>query len=350
MEPGSNRSLTVLTSHSIPQSLKDSVHESSGGAVAFLRSESTVAEWSTNWLGYTCYDVVLVTETEAAAMPADVLQALRRYVETGGVVLVYVVEVRGKATDFRRAMPEALRDPGAGTDESLFHVGFGTTRVFANFWPTDSSLTVSKEPTVPGDKNVKVAGEFNVPVRGLLILVILFAVGIGPVNLWLLSRRQKRMWLWWNVPAVSVLTCLAVFAYSLFSEGFTGRGRTVVLTLLDENAHHATTIGYASFYCPLAPSDGLRFSYDTEVTPLHASTGYDFDPYSYRRSYRRQEGRAMTIDWTNDQHLESGWVASRVPAYFAVRKSETRRERLAVHKSGPTARSTTRSSTSRGRH
>ena len=137
------------------------------------------------------------------------------------------------------------------------------------------------------------------------------------------------MWLWWNVPAVSLATCLAVFAYSLFSEGITGRGRTALITLLDENTHRATTLGYASYYCPLTPSDGLHFSYDTEVAQLHSSR---------RRADGIERPRPKTVDWTNDQHLDSGWVVARVPACFAIRKSETRRERLAVHRA-PTARS-----------
>ena len=78
--------------------------------------------------------------------------------------------------------------------------------------------------------------ETTVPVRGLFVLVLLFAVGIGPANLWLLSRYKRRIWLWWNVPAISLLTCLVVFAYSLVSEGITGRGKTASMTLLDERS------------------------------------------------------------------------------------------------------------------
>jgi hypothetical protein len=36
------------------------------------------------------------------------------------------------------------------------------------------------------------------------------------------------------------------------------------------------------------------------------------------------------VDWTQDQHLASGWVRARVPAHFVLRKSENRRERLTV--------------------
>jgi len=41
-------------------------------------------------------------------------------------------------------------------------------------------------------------------------------------------------------------------------------------------------------------------------------------------------GSARTMDWTRDQHLDSGWVSARVPAHFVLRKSEPRRERLEV--------------------
>ena len=73
----------------------------------------------------------------------------------------------------------------------------------------------------------------------------------------------------------------------------------------------------------MTPSDGLHFSFDTEVEQLRSSetVGPHFN-----------SGRPKTLDWTTDQHLDTGWISARVPAYFAVRKSETRRERLAIHR------------------
>jgi len=102
------------------------------------------------------------------------------------------------------------------------------------------------------------------------------------------------------------------------------------MTILDENARRATTIGLTAFYAPLTPGDGLRFSYDTEVTPqLLGRNGY--------RAFARSGGTggaSRTIDWTEGQHLASGWVTARVPAHFIARKSEPRRERLNVRREG----------------
>jgi ABC-2 type transport system ATP-binding protein len=169
--------------------------------------------------------------------------------------------------------------------------------------------------------------ETMVPVRGLFLLVVLFSVAIGPVNVWLLSKYRKRIWLWWNVPAISLATCLAVFLYAMMSEGWTARGKTASLTLLDERCHRATTIGYVSLYCPLTPSRGLHFGVDTDVALLSRERS----SYRYSR-YGRREGGPYFVDWTSDQHLASGWVTARVPAYFQFRKNEDRRERLSVEK------------------
>ena len=135
---------------------------------------------------------------------------------------------------------------------------------------------------------------------------------------------RRRVWLFWTAPTLSLLTCGLVFGYSMFSEGITGRYRTLSLTVLDEGAGRATSIGWTAFYSPLTPGEGLHFSCQTELTPQVVR--------SHRRYYggRNEPASARTVDWTQDQHLASGWVSARVPAHFVLRKSENRRERLTV--------------------
>ena len=156
-------------------------------------------------------------------------------------------------------MPEALRDPDVAADDgrrlSTSASGWCGPCPATTPWPGEFWTARSKEAIAPMDRDVQIVSDVNVPVRGLLVVVIFFAIGIGPVNVWLLSRRQKRMWLWWNVPAVSLATCLAVFAYSLFSEGISGRGRIG----LDHVAgrEHAPRHD-AGIYLVLLPVDAVR--------------------------------------------------------------------------------------------
>jgi hypothetical protein len=333
----------VLLSRGVPQDFrergsgsKEAVEEipptsgtggrtSSPDRVTFLRSDVSVSRWSPNWLGYSCYDAILLTQREAEEMPGPAQTAIRRYVECGGVLWVH-----------GRSVPAAFSRGGIADGQGGFHVGFG--RVQASSTDREPSweetyrrlvhnpLEVYRPSQRPSQLYDLLVGETTVPVRGLFLLVLLFAVTIGPVNIWLLSRYRRRIWLWWNVPAISLLTCMAVFCYSMFSEGWRARGKTATLTVLDERDHRATTIGYVSYYCPLTPSGGLHFGTDTEVTLLSRE-----DPYRYGR-YPRPDVGLSFVDWTSDQHLTSGWVSSRVPAYFQIRKNEDRRERLTVEK------------------
>jgi hypothetical protein len=150
--------------------------------------------------------------------------------------------------------------------------------------------------------------------------MFLFTLAIGPINFTILARKKRRIWLLWTTPVLSLFTCLAVFGYMLISEGWEGHLRIETLTLLDESSHRATTIGWTAVYSPLTPSDGLHFSYDTEVVTQRMHEGLQGGAHS------------CTIDWSRDQHFATGWVEARVPAHFKVRKSEARRERVAIHR------------------
>jgi hypothetical protein len=173
-------------------------------------------------------------------------------------------------------------------------------------------------------KAFPVTESLSVPVRGMMGLMLAFVVLIGPVNLLILRRMRRRVWLFWTAPAFSLLTCGLVFGYSILSEGLQGRYRTLSLTVLDETTGRATSIGWTASYSPLTPGEGFHFSCQTELTPQVAQ------PYYAVFGRRSEASQARTVDWTEDQHLASGWISARVPAPFALRKSENRRERLTV--------------------
>jgi hypothetical protein len=361
----------VLFSRSVPQEFRDiaqpktpastTTGQSPGAAVlsspsgppqapfAFLRSELPVSQWSPNWLGYSCYDAIVVTEQEAEEMPAQVQLAIRRYVECGGTLLIHGRKIpavfsdgkEGVLVGFGRVMASLDGGGKATATKPSKDSWFG--RLAASFerlnvsnndknaWNatykklTDAPTHIYMPTEKPNVLYHLLVAETSVPVRGLFGLVLLFAIGIGPVNLGLLTWYKRRIWLWWSVPLVSFVTCLFVFAYALASEGITGHGQNASLTLLDERCHHAATLGYLSYYCPLTPSEGPHFSVDTDVALLSNTALQPWQRYS-------QEEGSLFVDWTSDQYLASGWVKARIPAYFQVRKNEDRRERLTIEK------------------
>jgi hypothetical protein len=163
-----------------------------------------------------------------------------------------------------------------------------------------------------------VVDDVSIPVRDLFLVMIVFCVLIGPLNILVLFWMGRRIWLLWTVPAFSLLTCAAVVGFMSATEDWHGTVRTEGLTILDESAGRATSIGWLGLYSPQTPGDGLYFSRDTELSPHNREARWGSHP-------------AFTIDWTDDrQHLTSGWLTARIPSHFLVRTTEERREHLAV--------------------
>ena len=294
-------------------------------AVESLRAESPVTEWSENWLAYTPFDAVFLNAADVSSMSPAVRSALGDYLSAGGNIVV-----SGK-TDWPAAWHPAQKKKlldGVG-----YAVGFGHGFAFGSENPAaldpksvqmlrevvrNSALYWQGLPHDSGSANaaLPVVENLKIPLRGIVVIMLAFIIVIGPVNIIYLNRRRRRTWMLWTIPAISFVTTLIVFAYSLLREGITPDTRIAGLTVIDQASHHATTIGATAFYCPLTPSRGLQFEFQTEATPL-ISTGYG-------------SGTAREVDWTQAQHFSRGWVSSRVPVHFHLRKSETRRERIQV--------------------
>jgi hypothetical protein len=294
--------------------------------VESLRAESPVSEWSENWLAYTPFDAVVLNAADLCAMPPAVFNALAGYVSAGGNI--FLAGQTELPAAWRASQKKSL--PGGAE----FTVGFGRCFAFAaeNSLATLDSKSVQTlhdalreaaqywkslpEDSASANGVLSVVKNLKIPTRGIVIVMLAFVIIIGPVNIIYLNRRNRRTWLLWTIPAISFATTLLVFAYSLLREGITPDTRIAGLTVIDQAAHRATTIGATAFYCPLTPSGGLHFEYETEATPL-VQTGYG-------------SGTSREVDWTQSQHFGRGWVSARVPAFFHLRKSEIRRERLEI--------------------
>ena len=302
-----------------------SAYGARGDSVESLRAESPVSEWSENWLAYSPFDAVVLSAADLNSMSPAVLGAVDDYLQAGGMIVLF-----GKA-GLPAAWHSSQKTPlpgGVG-----FSVGFGHCFAFDSENPSrldsksiknlreavrDAALYWQSLPKDSGSANavLPVIANLKIPTRGIVIIMLAFVFIIGPVNIIYLNRRKRRTWMLWTIPVISFVTTLLVFAYSLLREGVTPDTLITGLTVIDQTSHRVATVGGTAFYCPLTPSDGLYFNFQTEATPL-VQTG-------------NGSGNAREVDWTQSQHFQRGWVSSRVPAYFHLRKSETRRERIQV--------------------
>ncbi|MCS7046576.1 MAG: hypothetical protein NZO58_09495, partial [Gemmataceae bacterium] len=287
--------------------------------------------WPDLWLGYSSFDGIMLDAEDFQGAPAEVQAAMIQYVECGGALLLM-----GNAK-----VPESWkRTAVAEPPLTAYYAGYGvcvvSTTPFSAWEPnhyrkvTDTWATARNYPsqvTSPWTANnaFPVLADVSVPVRGLFILMVLFAILIGPVNVLWLSRIKRRIWMIGTVPALSFFTCVALAGYLIVVDGWYGHVRATGITVLDENSQRAATIGWLGYYCPTTPSRGLRFSADMELTPHFAAE------HAGRRGLPPQQ--PCSIDWNNGQHLTNGWISAKVPLHFLVRRGEKRLERITVRKS-----------------
>jgi hypothetical protein len=284
--------------------------------VRLARAEPEVQAWPTDWQFYGGFEGVALTADELAALPAEALGALVRYAECGGAVVVFgavpvpagweqmpLSESRGLAVrevGFGRwvgvpaaASPALTEEQVGGLREVLRARLLSTTEVTA---------ALNRRPVV---------ARATLPLKGTAAFVFLFALLAGPVNLWVLIRLKRRVWMLWTIPVLGLAFSVAIVVYYLLGEGVAPRGRLQVVTLLNESTRRATSLGVEGLYCPLPPRGGVAYEADWEVTA--GSSG---------------RWQARELDLTNALCFRRGWVRSRVPANFALRGSRHAAERL----------------------
>ena len=357
-------------------------------------AEGLITQWARHWLAYSGFDVVVMRANEWNVAPTEVRMAIVQYVRAGGRLFVLgsitlppdtrklnITQLaarqqsasallekvntishsksHGRINDFpmvneeRRQSGNRPAPNPPTTASSVYALGWGLIRVLdptgnerrnnrsmleaienlgsneqarmpalasvmagARNLHADDKYSYIRESSGSFDDYFPIVEDSGVPVRLMIVILIGFVVLAGPVNLVLLHKLKRRTWFLWTLPAISILTSAVVFATALLNEGFTPTVRRDVITILDQQTQQATTVGALGIYAPVAPGN-LEFSAHTEVTPLLSSRGQD-------------SGSNRGINWTKGQLFTGKWIASRVPAHFAVRKSESRKERLSV--------------------
>lgn len=160
-----------------------------------------------------------------------------------------------------------------------------------------------------------IPGQRSVPVGAMLILVSVFALAIGPLNYWLVWRRNRLSLLLLTIPGFAIGTTVFVLAYSLFAFGFSTQGRIRSLTMLDLQRQSAATIARVSLYAPFAPGYGPAFPADTAVLPVQGPGG---------------PARYDSINWTERQQLGPAWLPSRTRVQFTTLTSRPERQRFEI--------------------
>ena len=166
-----------------------------------------------------------------------------------------------------------------------------------------------------------IPGVGGVPARAYLLILIVFAVIIGPINYWLLHRARRQVLFVLTTPLISLIFIALLGGYVLAGEGLNVRGRAVTFTMIDQARKQAVSRASMTLYAAgLTPRRGLRFGRDEAVYALG------------RDGEGTREG--LSLDLTDEQRFASGAIHARTPNNLETVSFQPARERLEFNRDG----------------
>lgn len=175
--------------------------------------------------------------------------------------------------------------------------------------------------------NLLIPGVGVAPVLEFQVLITLFVLVIGPLNYWLLWRREQLQMLVVTTPLCAALFTLGLFAYASLGDGFGVKARVRSMTLLNQQRGEAVSWSRVSQYAATAPAEPPTLPADAAVYPI--------DP-AWESAIADSSG-ARRVEWTDtSQTLASGWLPTRTAVQNLIVRSQKTSARLVFATSEPT--------------
>jgi hypothetical protein len=183
-----------------------------------------------DWRAYLGFSLVLLTAEEWDALAIDQRRGLEQWMAQGG----HVARVGGET---------ARSGYGLGTLETL------PAGPAAEATTTALAARLRKEPTpteeYAGWPPVQQLGAPPLPVTAVSLFMIAYAVVVGPLNLFLASRRPARnraLRVIWTIPVLSAIASVLLAATILINDGVGGDGYRFTLVAIEPERHEATVV------------------------------------------------------------------------------------------------------------
>lgn len=229
---------------------------------------STLAatEVRSDWRLISGFDLVIV-DGRASGLDAERQAAFADHVLAGGDLIVLAADAlgtgpleeltRSERRGFGRLLPLDAEDcaalPGGPASPAA------EQRVTAFLGDGDRATLARPLEGVAGPLPLAAFGELLIPglgrppLRGFFLLVLAFAIVVGPVNYFWCWRRKRLPLLLVTTCVLGIGTATILLAWGLFAEGFGVKQAETWVTLLDQPRRHAVSWGTRTLYAGFAP-------------------------------------------------------------------------------------------------
>lgn len=304
-------------------------------------AEKDCKYWPQDRMDYSCLDFIFLTPAELVVAPEGVQTALKQFVLSGGILWFFECDTQKEAFDQIEWVAQLIKETqpnefGRSQNQNVtrqYQAGFGVivvTKDNASFEQLENQSIADKEmfnifyksfdskpswyeinPINDLQKWFPVVSDLSIPLLGISIVILLFVLLAGPINLFLLTAYNKRILLLVTVPALSFLFAGAILLYVILADGFNTDARIASTAYLDQRSGMYSALSQYGIYARTTPRN-VVFDSDDE---LNISDNSDDE--------------RLSIDWTSGKQVVSSRFATvRKPAYYKIRKAGTTRLKL----------------------
>jgi hypothetical protein len=258
-----------------------------------------------DWRGLTGITGLWLTVDELNFLWPAQRAALREWVHRGGSLFVHGV---------------------AELDPQFRATGFGqvsvTPDVTLDISRAASAIDALKEVALETQLGQRYIGNWNAvttlgPIKlnaSLLIgFMALFAVVVGPVNLFVFARRTHRHRLFWTTPLISVATTGALLVLIIFQDGLGGSGSRVALIYVSPTEKQDVLLQEQIARTGVV----LGSSFVTKDPCYIAPITLDSTPGGPRRAYENS-GTSFAGEWFISRAMQGHWLESIAPTRAGI--------------------------------
>jgi hypothetical protein len=314
------RNLDYLNSHS-----RGGSPYGTGGFAVLCDTTQLPADWR----GLSGLDVLCLTVEEMAALTPAAATALVQWVKLGGTAYLY----RKAGAALPESFGVKLVEPAGQVLEQTV-VGAGVVTILPwdgteldgadSIMVTEKSIPQRRQESTKAIRNntgplYTALGKKDFAAGQVGLLLLIFGIIVGPVNLFVFARQGRRHRLFYTTPIISAAAALLLLLVIYFQDGTGGEGHRSSIVYLDARDHTAyihqqqmsrTGVLFGSSFSTESPMLVTQAVMPpTRWTRFKGQPEYE-DSYGYRYNRREEGGEAQSFT-VEDKTYAGDWFQSR---------------------------------------
>lgn len=245
-----------------------------GTGMEFYGSEVDKDLLPSDWRAYSGVAAVLLKDSEWLGLNREQRDAICDYVAQGGELTLFTDQnLDSRAPQLQLPEPDGKPGPyGFGTislaslDASPPAAAMLRDTIEKNHAP--SAWDVDQAFTTWGLRLS--AGVIDVNATFILTFVLIFGALVGPVNLYVFARGDKRFRLFWTTPLISVLASIVLIIGILFTDGLGGSGQQMMAIYSLPGASRQVMIQEQVAHTAVLFSNRWNNDQNYQITPISA--------------------------------------------------------------------------------